>query len=504
MVALITLATFGALATSGLVELADSDQPPPAVATVTVSADGSLTSVPRSFLGVSTEYWSLPLYAPRMQVFTRVLSLLHVPGEGPLVIRFGGDSADHSFWDPAHLPLPRWAFRLTPQWLRLASRVVRRLDARVIVDLNLVTDSPATAARWARAARAGLPAGSIAGFEIGNEPDIYTRANWMATTRGELPGDRVLPAALTPADYVADFRAYASALSRTVPGVPLLGPAAANPRVHVDWIAALVRQHLPSLGTVSAHRYPYSACVPRRSPAYPTVARLLSPAASSGMAAGLTRAIAIAHRAGLPFRLTELNSVTCSGRPGVSDAFATALWAPAALFSLLRAGVDGVNVHIRADPINAPFVLGAGGLVARPLLYGLALFTRTLGADAELASLRLHAAGSLHMQAWAVRVARGALHVLLINDGRRPVRVTLRLPTAGAAWLERLLARSARARFGVTLDGQRLGPGGTWVQRADTAALARGRRGYELTVPSRSAALLGARLQAGAFDATGA
>jgi hypothetical protein len=56
---------------------------------VTVSADGSLTSVPRSFLGVSTEYWSLPLYAPRMQVFTRVLSLLHAPAAGPLLIRFG-------------------------------------------------------------------------------------------------------------------------------------------------------------------------------------------------------------------------------------------------------------------------------------------------------------------------------------------------------------------------------------------------------------------------------
>ena len=35
------------------------------------------------------------------------------------------------------------------------------------------------------------------------------------------------------------------------------------------------------------------------------------------MAAGLTQAIAIAHHAGLPFRLTELNSVTCGGLAGV-------------------------------------------------------------------------------------------------------------------------------------------------------------------------------------------
>jgi hypothetical protein len=31
----------------------------------------------------------------------------------------------------------------------------------------------------------------------------------------------------------------------------------------------------------------------------------------------------------------------------VSDTFATALWAPDALFELLRAGIDGVNVHVR-------------------------------------------------------------------------------------------------------------------------------------------------------------
>jgi hypothetical protein len=500
VVALITVVAFAGVAVSGQVELADSDQPQLPRAAVTVSADGSLAGVPRSFLGISTEYWSLPLYASRMRAFVRVLSLLRVRSGGPLVLRFGGDSADHAFWDPAHRRLPPWAFGLTPRWLRVASRVIRRLGARVIVDLNLVTTPRGMAARWARAARAGLPPGSIAGFEVGNEPDIYSRANWMAITRNQLTGDRVLPAALTPADYLAAFRADAVALRRAVPGLPLLGPAAANPHAHAGWIAALVGQRFPALGTVSAHRYPYSACVPRRSRAYPTIARLLSPAASSGMAAGLTRAIAIAHRAGLPFRLTELNSVTCSGRPGVSDTFATALWAPAALFSLLRAGVDGVNVHIRADTINSPLVVAARGLTARPLLYGLALFARTLGPHAELVALKLRAARSLHMQAWAVRVAGRYLHVLLINAGRRSVRVSLRLPTVGSATVERLLAHSARARFGITLDGQRLGRSGTWLQRAVRVALPFRRRGYALTVPPRSAALLGARLRAGAFD----
>ena len=43
----------------------------------------------------------------------------------------------------------------------------------------------------------------------------------------------------------------------------------------------------------------------------------------------------LAHGAGLRFRLDEVNSVTCGGTRGVSDTFATALWAPDALLSLL-------------------------------------------------------------------------------------------------------------------------------------------------------------------------
>jgi hypothetical protein len=109
---------------------------------------------------------------------------------------------------------------------------------------------------------------------------------------------------------------------------------------------------------------------------YPTIRRLLSERSSTGMADGVSAAVRAAHSAGLSFRLTELNSVTCGGRPRVSDSFATALSAPDALFGLMRVGVDGVNVHIRDDAINAPFTLTRAGLNARPLMYGLALFAR--------------------------------------------------------------------------------------------------------------------------------
>ncbi|MGI8713215.1 MAG: hypothetical protein ACR2NR_08545, partial [Solirubrobacteraceae bacterium] len=389
----------------------------PASAQLTIGARARLIAIPRSFLGLSTEYWSLPRLQRQPVLLARTLALLHVRGDGPFVLRVSGDSADHSFWDPRPRPVPHWAFGVTPPWLHQLRRLVRRLHLRLIVDLNLITDSPGSAARWAQAIRAGLPRGTIAAFEVGNEPDIYDRPYWRAMTAAA-PLGVVPPRALTARDYATDFRRYAAALSAVAPHVPLAGPALANPKLDAGWVSTLLDDDRRSVGMITAHAYPHSACAPPGSSRYPTIPRLLSRRATAGMTATLRRAVRIAHAAGVEVRLTEINSVTCGGRPGVSDAFASALWAPGALFDLIRAGIGGVNVHVRAGTINAPFTIGSRGLVARPLLYGLVLFARTLGARAALAADRLRAASDLHLAAWGVAVRGHHLHVLLI--GPRP------------------------------------------------------------------------------------
>jgi hypothetical protein len=109
----------------------------------------------------------------------------------------------------------------------------------------------------------------------------------------------------------------------------------------------------------------------------------------------------------------------------------------------------------------------------------------------------LRSGGSLHLKAWAVRTGGDGLHVLLINKGRRPVQVLLRLPASGQATIERLLAPSARSCCGVTLDGQRLGPDGRWLGAPAGQTVTPTKRGYVLTVPRLSAALLSAPLQPG-------
>ena len=87
----------------------------------------------------------------------------------------------------------------------------------------------------------------------------------------------------------------------------------------------------------------------------------------------------------------------------MSDTFATALWAPDALFELMRAGVSAVDLHARQFAVNDPFAFDRSGLQAHPLLYGLILFARTLGPRAQLLPMR-HLAGahSSSLKEWTV------------------------------------------------------------------------------------------------------
>lgn len=441
----------------------------------------------------------MPLFERHMPAFRRALSLIHVPGEGPFVLRVGGDSADETFWAPRAHTSPRWRFNVNQSWLQRTAELVRSGTVRLILDLNLVTGSPSGAAAWARAAESALPAGSIAAFEVGNEPDIYSRSYWQASISRTGLHASFLPRYLSKRIYTQDFASYARALAPVAPGVPLIGPALANPAIHLNWISSLLAAAQPGLGIVSAHRYPFSACVPRGSANYATIARILSERASAGVAQKLRPAIELAHSAGRPFRLTELNSVTCGGRRGVSNTFATALWAPDALFELAHVGVDGVNVHVRPHKINAAFTVGSYGLGARPLLYGLILFTRTLGPGAQLVPLQLHAAPASHLKAWAVRVPGGVLHVLLIDKGSRAARVELRLPARGTATVERLLAPAASSESGVTFARQQLGTDGRWHGRRSIQVIRPAAHGYRLTIPAASAALVKVRVRTGAL-----
>ena len=462
------------------------------VAIVTLAPHAASVAIPSSFLGISGEYWTVPVWAGHLTLLERTFGMLG--GDGPVRLRIGGSSADQVVWAPSR-ELPEWAYELNGPWLSEVSRIVHTTHVKLILDLNLVTATPALAARWAKTALAKLPQGSITAFEIGNEPDIYSRRAWQQQTAG--PGAPPLPARITASSYARSFASYARALSRVAPGVPLLAPALADPQKSYGWVTKLLQAPHPDLRGITAHRYPYSACAARGAPTYPTIARVLSENATAGMGRTALKVEHISDRAGLPLWLTEINSVTCGGKPGVSDTFATALWAPDALMELVQSGVESASVHVRANAINMAFSLTTKGMIAHPLFYGMVLFERTLGPGARLIPLHLAAAATRHLKAWAVRLSGGLVHILLLNKGSRPAGFLMNLPLTGVASVERLEAPSVSSTRGVSFAGQHIDTQGVWTGARHVTTLPGTAAGYHIILPRYSAALITARLRPG-------
>ncbi|HET6867122.1 MAG TPA: hypothetical protein VFH80_14480 [Solirubrobacteraceae bacterium] len=430
-------------------------------------------------------------YARAGGVFDRVLSLLRPGAAGPMLLRVGGTSADDAYWEAPTAGSPPWVFSIGDDWLRGLAGLARRDNLQVTLDLNLAVHSPAMAVRFARAAYDALSPSRLAGLAIGNEPDLFEHQPGLARER--VGGAQSAPRtdwtlSYSPTRYRHDYLTYARALEAGLPGVPLAGPESAS--VTDGWLHALDGMRGSGLTLLTVHRYPFSLCWAPDSPLYPRISSLLSESASAGLADGLLPAIAHAHRSGLRLWVSEMNSVSCGGNQGVADSFATALWAPDALFELMSHGVDGVNWHIRPGLLNAPFELHASAIQPLPELYGLALFGQMLGPDARRVDVSVSETRGLHLKVWATRSSERT-RVLLINKGARAAAVSLLSTPAGTCGsLERLSASSIRSVDDVTLAGRPIGSDGRWLGRALLVTVCAHRGVYHVRVPRYSAVLL--------------
>ena len=454
----------------------------------TFSPTGGGRRIPNAFFGVSIEYEELSRYEAEGALFDRVMSLIRPEDGSRMVLRVGGKSADHVYWQAAGAPPPKWVSIITSRWLTNLANLVRSDGLRVMLDLNLAVHAPALEAAFALAAKEALPRDSLAALEIGNEPDLYKGQPPLRKQR--VPGTDVGPrwnVNYSASEYRRDWTVYARALRSAVPKLALGGPEiiSASP----TWLAAVegLGELDPSFLTI--HRYPGSTCFQETSPLYPKISTLLSEGATAGLAASVANAIAYAHARHQALRVDEVNSISCGGNVGVANSFATALWAPDALMEMIRAGVDAVNWELRPVALNAPFTAQPDSIQALPEMYGLAVFAQMTHHGAYLLGSSLIQPAGGHLKAWAV-VYAGAMRVLVINKGASSANVSLRLGVQGHAFVKRLLAPGIGAATGVTFGGQTIGADGRWHGKLHAPAVPDQGGTYTVSVPGYSAAMV--------------
>jgi hypothetical protein len=463
---------------------------PPAAVPAQFRLTGVDRAIPTSFFGLSLEYNQMLAFEDEGPLFNQVVSLIEPEGGAPMVLRIGGRSADNTYWQPAGgAPPPRGVSRIGTNWMSRLGELVRRTGTRVMLDLNLPVHSPAMEGSFVQAAIKALPPGSVVGLEIGNEPDEYWRQ--PSLTREFVPSSMAVPKDWTThysaSDYKRDYTAYARALTTQAPGIPLGGPETISPKP--AWLSGIEGLGRLDPGFITVHRYASSNCWPVNSPYYPTIPLLLNEASSAGLAQTLTGVVAYAHARHEALRVTEVNSISCGGNPGVANTFATALWAPDALLGMVKAGADSVSWQTRPNALNSPFLPDGTGIDPMPELYGLAMFAQMTRPGAELLNSTLSSTGHLHLKAWAVRFS-GGMRVLLINKGSSAGNVTLNLGVTGDAYLKRLLAPRVGSETGITFGGQTIGSDGHWQGREQAPAVPGNDGVYHVAVPGYSAAML--------------
>ena len=261
------------------------------------------------------------------------------------MIRVGGDSTDLTHWDPSAKTLggasacPYSNFPLTAKTTVAIAALAHTLRAKLILGINLKAHRTDWAYAEARALMAAIdphrPYKYLKAFELGNEPDLYRRY--------ESSGGYT--------QFVRDFSRWTAVVRRAArdPSVWTAGPSLG--RVGFPWISGTHAGQLAAFVKASAgprlvtfHGYPFLASGKCPGDSCPSVHNLLLDGPSHGLAVGLAQYLARVP-GGRELRDDEMGAVTNKGKPGVSNTFASALWALDTLFEKASAGFGGVNVH---------------------------------------------------------------------------------------------------------------------------------------------------------------
>jgi hypothetical protein len=491
------LATFAALGYGEELELGESDRakaattrapavpPLPSVpVAVTIHTRRLGRRVPSDFLGLSFEVARLPQIA---QYGTRgnLVRLLRSLGHG--VLRFGGVSADTRVaWRDGGGPPAGWASSLlSPLDLRRLAQLLSASGWRALLTLGLAHFEPPAAAQETATARADLGL-SLSGVEIGNEPDAY-----MRHALREAPWD--FP------HYALQARAYLTAMRPLAPRVALAGPDVSGSAAFAGWGRGEATRLRPAL--LTGHHYPLGC----HEATPPSIPRLLSAETRHAEDISLGRYMRVAEAAHIPFRLDETNSVSCGGRAGISDTFASALWAVSYIARAMVAGVSGINFH--GDPANcagyAPLCaptaerLAAGTLSARPEWYALLLATQLVGDRGLRTTVRAGVrpgSSPPNVNVSALRAADGAVHVVVVDDdppGSPQVLLHVRVGHRYSGARELVLtAPTPTSSDSVLLGGRSVAADGRWTEPRRLPAFGRRRGVIAVSVAPSSAVLL--------------
>ena len=439
--------------------------------TVSVLSEKAIGTIPANFIGLS--YEKSAVTENHFRPDNLVLVNLH-KNLGSGVLRFGGNKVELTQWSretPKEKPA-KGTFVATTNDMDKFYAFIKSVDWKVIHAVNLASNKPELFSDEINYA-VKIGGNSIMGFEIGNEPDHYDKDTKKLREKG-----------YAYPQYKSELEKAHTVILKQNPGIKLIGPATTSGGFR--FYEPCVNDFKDKLSLATSHFYPTSAI----SSPPPTCESLLSVASKKKTIAMADKHLAVAQKAGVPWRLAECNSASMGGTNGVSDVFAAAVWGADFLFDIAEHGGTGVNLHT---------IFGLNGYTAisydkekkiyavRPLYYSLLLFKDA--GNGKLIDADTKSTGNVVSH--ATLGTDGKLRVIVINKEltKASNAVVLANPKRTHGTVTRLSASSPTEQMAVSYGEGTVNKDGTWkLEKREDIKGSAGR--FEVTLPACSAAVM--------------
>jgi Glycosyl hydrolase family 79 C-terminal beta domain/Glycosyl hydrolase family 79, N-terminal domain len=400
------------------------------------------------------------------------------------VLRIGGNTSEYSYWNPnassvkpesPHEPVgpdtgkkaaaPR---TITPLAIRNLRDFIDATGWQLIYGLNMGTESAETAAAEA-AYVSGVLGPKLVAFQLCNEPDLFSKNGLRQ------PGYNF-------EQFATEWQHFYEVITARVRTARFAGPDTA---FNNEWLVPFADKFSHQVEFLSQHYY---AEGPPTDPSM-TIDRLLRPDPKlEAQFIGMKETV---QRSGLPFRLAETNSCYSGGKQGVSDTFASALWAADLMYQLAAAGGEGINFHGGGYGWYTPIAgTREKGFTAHPIYHGMLLFAEAGAGHLVESSLETPPDAPL-LNAYALRGESGVVKTAIFNKNQdRAIHLEIESGTHGDhATALHLSAPGIDATSGATFGGATVGASGAW-KPTEKAPLSSKHGRVILEVPAGSAVLV--------------
>jgi hypothetical protein len=433
--------------------------------TVVVNQNQPGYVIPPTFEGLSYEIGILTK-TPGFLVASNTVLVQMVKNLGNGILRLGGNSSDETLWTGQTRKATTGTDSLTTTDVDNVSAFAKAIGWQVLYGFNLGTYNPAVAANEAQYVNNSFQ-NSLYAFQTGNEPDLYKNN-----------GHRTASYAYT--NYQQEWAAYSSAVKNVLPNAPFAGPDVAS---STSWITSFADNENTNVKLIDGHYY---VTGPGTDPSI-TYQTILAPNTKLPTYLQVLNTSSLKYH--LPYRVSECNSIYSGGKTGVSDVFASALWALDFMWTVAENNGQGINFHGGSSGAYSPVAIDNGILTARPMYYGMLAFKYgTAGGTIVPATI---SQTQYNCSAYACTNA-GTTYLTLINkDSGLNFAFTVQLSnTASNVTIARLTAPAITSTTGVTFAGSTVSTTDGTFKATTTEQQTVNQKSFVVNVPAGSAAII--------------